>query len=758
LYFKNAAGVVTLLADSSGALGTVTSVDVSGGTTGLTTSGGPITSSGTITLAGTLGVANGGTGATTFTANGVVYGNTTSALLVTAAGTTGQVLVGNTGGAPSWATLSGIGVTSFSGGTTGLTPNTATTGVVTLAGTLGVANGGTGTATAFTAGSVVFAGASGVYSQNNANFFWDNTNSRLGIGTATPSARLNVSGTAAMSRFQTGSAADGRVEFAYNTTDIGYLNMASATQFELYGRSGVTLAFGAGGSERMRIDSSGNVGIGITNPQQLLALGTSTDQVGAGVSGVVSTVFFGTPTNLAGGMRRISYDRATGNLSFIDGSIASPTTQMTVTAAGNVGIGTSAPGAKFQVIGSTTVGGYANVAAAFGAGVSSELYVGSLNGNNPYIGSGGAFPLSFNTNGAERMRIDSSGNLLVGTTSQIAAAKLTIQANGAYLALSTTGAGFSLIRGLDNTTERWSIGQIGFGGTDGMAFYIGAANTEAMRINASGNVGIGTVSPGTYNLNVAGALRAGNSIDFGNANADPTIVNVGVGATGNRFALIDFIGDTTYTDYGLRIGRLNDGANGTSEIQHRGTGALALNALDAGVILLQTSGTERARIDSSGNLLVGTTATGGSGTTIYNAAANSNVGRIDIGKSASGAATAMTFRFGASAVGSITYDDTATAYNTSSDYRLKDIDGPIANSGAYIDALNPVQGSWKVDGSRFIGLLAHEVQEVSETPIATGEKDGEKMQAMDYSAPELIANLIAEIQSLRARVAQLEGN
>jgi hypothetical protein len=196
LYFKNAAGVVKLLADSSGALGTVTSVDVSGGTTGLTTSGGPIISSGTITLGGTLGVANGGTGATTFTANGVVYGNTTSALLVTAAGTTGQVLVGNTGGAPSWATLSGIGVTSFSAGTTGLTPNTATTGAVTLAGTLGVANGGTGTATAFTAGSVVFAGASGVYTQDNANLFWDNTNDRLGIGTATPGEKLTVVGTA----------------------------------------------------------------------------------------------------------------------------------------------------------------------------------------------------------------------------------------------------------------------------------------------------------------------------------------------------------------------------------------------------------------------------------------------------------------------------------------------------------------------------------------------------------------------------------
>lgn len=92
LYFKNASGVVKLLASNAGSAGSVTSVDVSGGTTGLTTSGGPVTSSGTITLAGTLGVANGGTGATTLTANAVLIGNGTSAVSTVAPGTTGNVL------------------------------------------------------------------------------------------------------------------------------------------------------------------------------------------------------------------------------------------------------------------------------------------------------------------------------------------------------------------------------------------------------------------------------------------------------------------------------------------------------------------------------------------------------------------------------------------------------------------------------------------------------------------------------------------
>jgi len=99
----------------------------------------------------------------------------------------------------------------------------------------------------------------------------------------------------------------------------------------------------------------------------------------------------------------------------------------------------------------------------------------------------------------------------------------------------------------------------------------------------------------------------------------------------------------------------------------------------------------------------------------------------------------------------------AVAYNTSSDYRLKNITGSITTSGAYIDSLNPVEGTWKADGSAFVGLIAHEVQEASRTQVATGVKDGEEMQSMDYSNSELIANMIAELKSLRQRVAELEA-
>jgi hypothetical protein len=88
------AGSIQIAFTGPGA-GSVTSVDVSGGTTGLTTSGGPVTSAGTITLAGTLSAANGGTGATSLTANNVILGNGTSAVQVVAPSTAGNVLTSN---------------------------------------------------------------------------------------------------------------------------------------------------------------------------------------------------------------------------------------------------------------------------------------------------------------------------------------------------------------------------------------------------------------------------------------------------------------------------------------------------------------------------------------------------------------------------------------------------------------------------------------------------------------------------------------
>jgi hypothetical protein len=113
----------------------------------------PINISGTVISLTTVPATFGGTGTATVTTGDLLYGSATNTWSKLGIGTNGYLLTVS-GGVPTWAAAPATGVTTFSGGTTGLTPNTATSGAVTLAGTLAIANGGTnGTATPTAGGS-----------------------------------------------------------------------------------------------------------------------------------------------------------------------------------------------------------------------------------------------------------------------------------------------------------------------------------------------------------------------------------------------------------------------------------------------------------------------------------------------------------------------------------------------------------------------------------------------------------------------------
>jgi hypothetical protein len=349
------------------------------------------------------------------------------------------------------------------------------------------------------------------------------------------------------------------------------------------------------------------------------------------------------------------------------------------------------------------------------------LFSNTTGGQNTAVGQNA---LVLNTTGNNNTATGFQALLANTTGSNNAAAggdALTANTTGNNNTAIGVGAGSALTTGSNNTI----IGRVaGTAGLDSTVI-IAAGVTERMRIDSSGNLGLGTTAP-TVQFQINGTQP---QIQWSN----PT-----TGATSD------------------------DGTH----LYLSGSDFWLVNK-EAASMVFATNNSERARINSTGDLLVGTTSyAGGSATgqtmvssgTIYQNGGTAGINFVEDKPSGYSETAYHIFRVNFTTVGSITTTGSATAYNTSSDYRLKDIDGPIANSGAYIDALKPVQGSWKADGSRFIGLLAHEAQEVSETTIATGEKDGEQMQAMDYSAPEIIANLIAELQSLRARVAQLEGN
>jgi hypothetical protein len=171
--------------------------------------------------------------------------------------------------------------------------------------------------------------------------------------------------------------------------------------------------------------------------------------------------------------------------------------------------------------------------------------------------------------------------------------------------------------------------------------------------------------------------------------------------------------------------------------------------------LFATNDTERMRITSGGDVLVGLTSS-----TVSGAASRIGIlmsGGVNFGISIvnSNSNTAAAINFANSSlgqVGSISYTNSSVSYNTTSDYRLKQDLKPI-NGLDLVSQIKVYDYEWKSDQTRSYGVLAHELQEVIPQAV-NGEKDAEKMQSVDYS--KLVPILVQAIQEVKAEIEILK--
>lgn len=290
---------------------------------------------------------------------------------------------------------------------------------------------------------------------------------------------------------------------------------------------------------------------------------------------------------------------------------------------------------------------------------------------------------------------------------------MTVTINGTTGVAGVDGtASTPAIQGNDTNTG------IFFPAADTIAFAEGG--TESMRLDSNGNVGIGTSSPtdtGSY----------GRVLDINSS-------------TGAGIALRSNGSSTNVALFG-QLG-------GTAYLENRG----------AGSIQFYNNGSERMRIDSSGNLLVGMT---NNLATTRGSWFASGSGNILVGNQpAATAAVAFNCTNNGNNVGQIQINTSSTAYITSSDYRLKKDIQPMTGALAKVAALKPVTYKWKVDGEDGEGFIAHELAEVCPQAVS-GEKDAvdaegnPQYQGIDTSF--LVATLTAAIQEQQAIITDLKS-
>jgi hypothetical protein len=653
---------------------------------------GDVAGVGTLTMGGNLTL-NGGT------ANGVLYLNgskvATSGSALTFDGTN-LVNLGGVVRALAAATQDALQLQGRAGGTSSYI-TTLTPGTLTASNTLTLPVGNT--TLAGLAMTQTFSGAQTF----SSSVTMSGTTTNIALGTSQTSGTWTAGGAAQTgtitldqsTKAHTLNIGTGATENATTKTiNIGTAGVSGSTTNLTYG-SGVTGSttthiWNSGGSEAMRLTSTG-LGIGTSSPQNKL--------------------------HVDGG----SFATNTGNIARFDNS---------ATTAYNSG----------AFVGGSLRVNYGNATNSYGGinfsnfGATSQEFFGVVQNSSGY---GNFVWQGFNGVYGERMRLDSSGNLGLGVTPSAwgtgAPWRVMDIQGGSFFSNGTLNAGMGMNWYNNGTnyiykatgpaleyelafdgTHRWYTAP---SGTAGNAITF----TQAMTLDASGNLLVGTTSP------LISAAGRGNIT----LNGDGAIIVLAKSGTDQGYLFTD-----------------------GNEIRAATTKAIPLT--------FYTNSSERARITSGGDLLVGRTTYVDYADAIGFSPAVGSGSIISIGHP-SGTASGrgyIIFGYNNGGVGSITQDGTTgVLYNLTSDRRLKDniVQAPSASDD--IDAIQIVSHGWKSAPDEHVkyGVIAQDLYAVAPQAVKKGDDGVDVIETWGVDYSKLVPMLVKEIQSLRQRVAQLEG-
>jgi hypothetical protein len=546
---------------------------------------------------------------------------------------------------------------------------------------------------------------------------------------------------------------------------IGWRYNAAGTTVDMHIHSLYNSAYTNINNIVMTVRGNGNVGIGTVLPNASLHVSGSN----------------------SGSLMQIS-SHASSNIFFVSGS-------------GNVGIGTATPTERLDVIGGAVAAGNGTIRT--GITYSSLGLIGTFTNHD----------LGVITNGSEKMRITSAGSVTIGSNLQF-------DSNGDFYQKTTGGAAIWSATANVTYPSYGFYGNTGIGmyraSADVLAFTTSAS--ERMRITSVGNVGIGTSTvtegtqaAGSISIFPSSSVSSAPLIQFpGNGRIRPASTGDRLSIDGNAL----FLNGT----FGANIVMATGGGNvgiGTTSINHRlQISPLATygNAEDGNICIVAspsggtvtspttmggiifgdntvTNGymgriaviqenpsastvshmrfytnngggngatSERMRITSGGNLLIGKTAASvanvgcelnGNGTATFAFAITSNEAVI-YNNTTTGTTYQIDFRTNSVERGSISVTDSATAFNTTSDYRIKE-DFKQFNGLEKLANIKVYDFKFKDLEERMDGVIAHELQEILPYAV-TGVKDGTKFQSVDYS--KLVPVLVKSIQELSTKL------